>query len=253
VFARLHGVLLERLNAAGRIDWSASVVDGSHIRALQGALTGPSPVDRARTGSKHHLIVDRRGIPRAITLTGGNRNDVTQLLALIDGVGPVRGKPGRPRRRAEAVIADRGYDHDKYRRQLWGRGVQPIIARRGSAHGSGLGALRWVVERTFARLHCFGRLRVRWERLPRLARSLHEPGLRHRLLALPPRVVKPPGTVTVPVGPVQAVAATRRNSTSVIAIPGAAQLVTGGAASRACSSVSNSTIEKPRSSDGSSQ
>jgi len=51
VFARLHGVLLERLNAAGRIDWSASVVDGSHIRALQGALTGPSPVDRARTGS----------------------------------------------------------------------------------------------------------------------------------------------------------------------------------------------------------
>jgi hypothetical protein len=45
------GVLLERLNAAGRIDWSASVVDGSHIRALQGALTGPSPVDRARTGS----------------------------------------------------------------------------------------------------------------------------------------------------------------------------------------------------------
>jgi transposase len=38
VFARLHGVLLERLNAAGRIDWSASVVDGSHIRALQGGL-----------------------------------------------------------------------------------------------------------------------------------------------------------------------------------------------------------------------
>jgi len=38
VFARLHGVLLERLNTAGRIDWSASVVDGSHIRALQGGL-----------------------------------------------------------------------------------------------------------------------------------------------------------------------------------------------------------------------
>jgi transposase len=113
-------------------------------------LTGPSPVDRARTGSKHHLIVDAHGIPLATTLTGGNRNDVTQLLPLFDGVGPVRGKSGRPRRRAETLIADRGYDHDKYRRELWRRGVKPIIARRVTEHGSGLGRLRWVVERTFA-------------------------------------------------------------------------------------------------------
>ncbi len=36
VWKRLHETLLERLNAAGAIDWSAAVVDGSHIRALQG-------------------------------------------------------------------------------------------------------------------------------------------------------------------------------------------------------------------------
>jgi transposase len=36
VWERLHGGLLERLNGAGAIDWSAAVVDGSHIRALQG-------------------------------------------------------------------------------------------------------------------------------------------------------------------------------------------------------------------------
>jgi transposase len=102
------------------------------------------------------------------SLTGGNRNDVTQLLPLVDGVGPVRGKIGRPRLRADSVIADRGYDHDKYRRQLWARGVKPIIARRGTEHGSGLGRLRWVVERTFAWLHQFRRLRIRWERRPEL-------------------------------------------------------------------------------------
>jgi IS5 family transposase len=45
------------------------------------------------------------------------------------------------------VIADRGYDHDKYRRQLWRRGVKPIIARRATEHGSGLGHVRRVVER----------------------------------------------------------------------------------------------------------
>jgi transposase len=35
IFERLHDALLRQLNAAGRIDWSRAVVDGSHIRALQ--------------------------------------------------------------------------------------------------------------------------------------------------------------------------------------------------------------------------
>jgi transposase len=127
-------------------------------------LTGPSPVDRARTGSKHHLITDSAGVPLAISLTGGNRNDITELLPLIDGIGPVNGKVGRPRKRADRLLADRGYDYDKYRRELRRRGVKPIIARRNTEHGSGLGKERWVVERTFAWLHNFRRLRTRYER-----------------------------------------------------------------------------------------
>ena len=101
------------------------MVDGSHVRAFKGALTGPSPVDRGRAGSKHHLLTDATGIPLAVSLTGGNRNDVTQLLPLIDGLGPVAGKVGRPRTRPERVLADRGYDHDKYRRELRARGSCP--------------------------------------------------------------------------------------------------------------------------------
>jgi transposase len=127
-------------------------------------LTGPSPVDRARRGCKHHLITDSAGVPLGITLTGGQRNDVTQLLPLLDCVGPVTGKVGRPRKRAERLLADRGYDHDKYRRELWARGVKPVIARRGAEHGSQLGSERWVVERTFAWLHNLRRLRIRYER-----------------------------------------------------------------------------------------
>ena len=78
----------------------------------------------------------------------------------------IAGKRGRPRQRPDQVIADRGYDHDKYRRALWRRGVKPVIAHRGTEHGSGLGRWRWVVERTFAWLHNFRRLRIRWERDP---------------------------------------------------------------------------------------
>jgi transposase len=129
-----------------------------------GSETGPSPVDRARSGSKHHLLVDASGIPLAWTLTGGNRNDVTQLIPLLDAVPHVRGAVGRPRRRPERLSADRGYDHDKYRRLLRRRGIAPEIARRQTEHGSGLGRYRWVVERSFAWLHNFKRLLVRYER-----------------------------------------------------------------------------------------
>lgn len=66
-----------------------------------GAKTEPSPVDRGKTGSKHHLIVEAHGIPLATTLTSGNRNDVTQLIPLIPAIPPVRGKRGRPHRRPD--------------------------------------------------------------------------------------------------------------------------------------------------------
>lgn len=121
-------------------------------------------MDRGRPGSKHHLIVDAHGIPLQVTLTGGNRNDVTQLLPLVDSIPPIRGVRGRPRRKPREVFADRGYDHDKYRRLLRARGITPRIARRGVAHGSGLGKHRWVVERGFAWLHAYKRLHARWER-----------------------------------------------------------------------------------------
>jgi hypothetical protein len=41
--------------------------------------------------------------------------------------------------------------------------IRPLIARRGTEHGSGLGKQRYVVEQTFALLHAFRRLRIRWE------------------------------------------------------------------------------------------
>ena len=76
----------------------------------------------------------------------------------------MRGTVGRPRQRPQRLIADRGYDYDKHRRLLRRRGIEPVIARRQTVHGSGLGRYRWVVERTFAWLHHFERLLVRYER-----------------------------------------------------------------------------------------
>src|SRR6266550_4122965 len=119
----------------------------------------------------------------AWTLTGANRNDVTQLLALLGRVPPVRGRPGRPRRRPERLLADRGYDHDKYRRLVTKLGITPVIARRQSGHGTGLGRDRWVVERTFAWLHNRRRLLLRTDRRHETRRSIPRPRLLPDLLA----------------------------------------------------------------------
>ncbi|MFJ5886602.1 IS5 family transposase [Kitasatospora cineracea] len=173
LWPRMQAALLTELRRADLLALDDCAVDGSHVRAVKGGdHVGPSPVDRARPGSKHHLIVDRHGTPLAVTLTGGNRHGVTQLLPLLDAVPPIRGLRGRSRHRPRCLYADRGYDFDKYPRQLWKRGIKPMIARRGIAHGSGLGKVRWVVEHAFAWLHQFKR--IRYERRASLHQGLLE-------------------------------------------------------------------------------
>ncbi|ONQ11341.1 IS5 family transposase, partial [Burkholderia cenocepacia] len=70
----------------------------------------------------------------------------------------------RPLQWVATQSADRGYDSERHRRALRDRGIEPVIAKRRTEHGSGLGKYRWVVERTHAWLHHFRRLRIRFER-----------------------------------------------------------------------------------------
>ena len=109
-------------------------------------------------------MTDAQGVPLSVVLTPANRNDITQLLPLLDAVQPVQGKRGHPRQRPAAVQGDRAYDSQPHRDELRRRGIQPVLAKRRVPHGSGLGKSRWVVERSFAWLHDLRRLRVRYER-----------------------------------------------------------------------------------------
>ena len=129
-----------------------------------GDLTGPNPTDRAKAGSKHHVITDAQGIPLAAIVTGANAHDVTQALPLVEAIPAVKGKRGRPRQRPDELHGDRGYDSEPLRQQLRRLHISPVLAKRGTPHGSGLGVYRWVVERTLSWLHQFRRLRVRYER-----------------------------------------------------------------------------------------
>jgi len=83
----------------------------------------------------------------------------------VDALPAIGGRPGPPVRRPGRLQGDRGYDSQRHRHALRRRGIIPVLAKRGTAHGSGLGRTRWVVERTLAWLHRYRRLHVRYERL----------------------------------------------------------------------------------------
>jgi transposase len=89
---------------------------------------------------------------------------VTQLLPLIDAIPSIGGKRGRPLQKPHIVQCDCGYDSDPHRREIKKRRIVPVIRRRRTEHGSGLGKTRWVVERTHSWLHQNRRLRVRFEK-----------------------------------------------------------------------------------------
>lgn len=110
------------------------------------------------------MITEAHGIPLAAILTGANTHDVTQLLPLLEAIPPIRGKPGRPRRKPDAIQGDRAYDSEPHRKTLREKRIQPILAKRRTENGSGLGRHRWVVERTLSWLHQHRRLRIRFER-----------------------------------------------------------------------------------------
>jgi transposase len=166
VWDHLHADLLRLLRAADKLDTDTVIVDGVTVRAFGGGEgTGPSPVDRRKSGTKHTLLVDRTGVPLAIRTAGANASDHGQIIPVVLAFPKVGGKPGRPKEHPDALYADAGYDSEATRALLRWMGIEPHIRYRNGEHGSGLGKVRWVVERTISWLKGLRRMRVRYDRL----------------------------------------------------------------------------------------
>lgn len=132
--------------------------------AKGGDLTGPNPTDRAKSGTKRHVLTDRRGIPIALTVTGANVHDKRGIEVTLDGI-VLRGARG-PRRPTHLCL-DKGYDFRDTERAVRQRRVTPHIRRRGEQPLVGRvrgRARRWVVERTNSWHNQFRGLLVRWDR-----------------------------------------------------------------------------------------
>ncbi len=156
------------------IAWNWQILDSAIIPApLGGAKTGKNPTDRAKLGSKRHLLVDRRGVPLALTLSGANAPDYQCAEATLRQL--VIRRSWRDHRGHLVVrhfCADKGYDYDEVYRVAQRLGYRVHIAhrrRRGEplpppVTGRRHPARRWVVERTNSWHNRFRALKIRWEK-----------------------------------------------------------------------------------------
>jgi hypothetical protein len=52
----------------------------------RGDLTGPNPTDRAKLGTKRHVLTDADGVPLAVTITGANVHDKWMVGETLDAM-----------------------------------------------------------------------------------------------------------------------------------------------------------------------
>ena len=142
------------------------MIDSTSVKAHRCASGGPGgeisqAVGRSRggRGTKIHALVDGRGRPRALQLTGAQVADVTMAEPLVGSL-PALGR----------LLADKGYDADRLRAWLEARGTTPVIpskVNRKRPLPLDVRAYRQrnKIERMFCRLKDHRRIATRYDKL----------------------------------------------------------------------------------------
>jgi hypothetical protein len=111
------------------------------------------------------VLSDADGVPLVVQTTPANVPDQNQLPSLLEAMPKVPGPRGRPRSKPEAIVGDRAYGTKEMVALMMVLGIVCLLAPRGDdTHGSGLGAVRFVIERTLAHFGQFRRLKLCYER-----------------------------------------------------------------------------------------
>ncbi len=121
---------------------------------------GAQSLGRSRGGfsTKIHLATDALGNALRFILTGGERNDITQAEALVEGLA------------AEHVIADKGYDAESFVIKLKERNSAAIIPSRINCKeqrqiDEHLYKERHLIENQIGKLKHFRRVFSRFDKL----------------------------------------------------------------------------------------
>lgn len=123
------------------------------------------------------MLTEADGVPLVVQTTPANVPDQKQLPALLEARPAVQGPGGRgrPRRNPDAIIGDRAYGTKEMIALVKSQRIDSLLAPRADdTHGSGLGVLRYVVERTLACFSHFRRLRLCYERWGAHFQAFHD-------------------------------------------------------------------------------
>jgi transposase len=159
IFADLKTIARESYDRIVGLALADIAVDGCITKAPGGGdCAGPSPVDRRKQGMKRSLMVEGNGIPLGRVLAPANRHDSPLLAPTLDKLDDLGPLPDDI-----TVHLDAGYDSQKTRDELAGRGLTSEIAHKGDKAPIQAGQ-RWHVERTNAWHNSFNRLQRCYER-----------------------------------------------------------------------------------------
>jgi transposase len=166
VLRRVHVALVQMVRSGPEADPWDVVVDSCSVRAKRGGeLTGPNPTDRGKAGTKYHVVASTDSIPLGVVPSAANVHDTRLFPHLLRLAQVVCAAIGR-------LYADAAYDSADNRQLCLQDGIQPCIRGVGEPHGSGLGAVRCVVEHDCAWLLANKRLDRRQDRLGRVVLAL---------------------------------------------------------------------------------
>ena len=147
------------------IAWSWQSIDGAMVKApLAQETVGPNPTDREKKGTQRHLLVDGRGVPLSLVVTGANRYDVTQLQLVIEEI-----ILDCPQNIVQHLCADKGYDGKSALQIIVSNGYVPHVKTRGQKiqekkRNPTWKARRWVVAVSHSWFNRFRKILVRYEK-----------------------------------------------------------------------------------------
>jgi len=158
-------LLLQYAEATQQPEWVWQSADAAlHKAPLGGKKRGRTPTDRAKSGTKRHVLTDGGGVPLAVVITAANVPDMRVVGELLDAR-VLRAPAGTE----QHACLDKGYDYADAERVVRRRRYVPHIRRRGEERRRcrrGERARRWVVERTHSWFNRFRKLLIRCEKRP---------------------------------------------------------------------------------------
>ena len=151
------------------VSWEWQAADGVMGKSrFDGAKRGPNPTDRAKMGTKKHVLVEQHGGPLGVVIAGANINDHKLLKDTIDAI--VVERPD-PKEHLQHLCLDKAYDNKSTHALCVETGYVSHVRRIGEEKLNTWGlkthpARRWVVERTIAWLQKCRALLIRYDKNP---------------------------------------------------------------------------------------